>query len=104
MPFPMKVVEVQDGSNNLWTDRVLVGIQVGVANEAGSGSDSVTVAVGFENLPCNASGVGTYGVLVTPSQACAVSVSDKTWEGFNVTLTPLSGTLAAGTFDVFVFG
>jgi hypothetical protein len=46
-------------------------------------------------------------VVVTPSQACFATVSNKTSAGFNVTLTPASpggvnATLAAGSFDVAV--
>ena len=62
----------------------------------------MTTAVSFPTLtplPPN------YSVKITPSQACLVSVTNKTWNGFNVTLTPPSGvTLAAGTFDVMVIG
>jgi hypothetical protein len=49
-------------------------------------------------LPAN----GAYAVLVSPSQACAVSVSNKSTSGFTVTLTPISGAIAAGTIDVLV--
>jgi hypothetical protein len=46
---------------------------------------------------------GAYAVAVTPSQACAVSVSSKSTTGFTVTLTPpSSGTIAAGTIDILV--
>lgn len=99
MPFAVHTVEVPDGGiiNNF--DRVIIGGQIGIANAAGGGAgESVTAAVTFPSLPPN------YAVLVSPSQACAWSITDKTWTGFNVTLTPLSGTLAAGTFDVIVVG
>lgn len=43
-----------------------------------------------------------YSVIVTPSQNATAVVTGKTTSGFTVTLTPLSGTLAAGTFDVIV--
>ncbi len=76
-------------------------------NPAGSGNGS-PVSVSLTNfvdqfgngvLP----GTLNYSVLVTPSQACTVSVSAKTTSGFTVTLTPASGvTLAAGTFDAIV--
>ena len=99
MPFDFHTVEVPDGGiiNNF--DRVIIGGQIAIANSAGGGSgESVTVAVAFPSLPPN------YAVLVSPSQACAWSITDKAWNGFNVVLTPLSGTLAAGTFDVIVIG
>jgi hypothetical protein len=45
-----------------------------------------------------------YTVEVTPSQACAAWVSDKTTTGFLITLTPLASgvTLSAGGIDVKV--
>ncbi len=83
----------------------------GVPNAAGSGAGTaVTVTIssfvdqyGTGQLPA------AYSVQVTPSQACAVSITSKTSSGFNVVLTPLSpggvnATLAAGTFDVVVVG
>jgi L-2-hydroxyglutarate oxidase LhgO len=85
---------------------VVVASQYNVVNGAGSGSSPVSVNVtGFQDmygtglLPQN----GSYAVAVTPSQACAVSVSNKSTTGFTVTLTPpSSGTIAAGTFDIVV--
>jgi hypothetical protein len=82
-----------------------------VSNPAGeSGGSAVTVSLGdtyFTDpygtglLPND----GYYSVLVTPSQNCPPSVSDKSTSGFTVTLTPPSGvTLAAGTFDCVVLG
>ena len=81
----------------------MLGILNNVANLAGFGAGNpVTTAVSFPTLtplPPN------YSVKITPSQACLVSVTNKTWNGFNVTLTLPSGvTLAAGTFDVMVIG
>ena len=100
MPFAIHTVEVPDGGilNNF--DRVIIGGQIGLANLAGGGAgQSVTTAVSFPGgLPPN------YCALVSPSQACTWSISNKAWNGFNVVLTPLSGTLAAGTFDVIVIG
>jgi hypothetical protein len=65
----------------------------------------VTVAVSFPlgSLPTN------YAALVTPNQACADYVTNKTNRGFNVMLTPpspagVNATLAAGSFDVVVIG
>ncbi len=84
-----------------------IAAQANVANAAGgSAGASVTVAVGFVDQ----FGVGrlpsTYAVVVTPSQSCFWSVTSKAGTGFNVVLTPTSGsvTLAAGTFDVVVIG
>ena len=99
MPFDMHTVEVPDGALLNYFDRVIVGGQLGIANLAGGGAGaSVTTAVAFPSLPPN------YAVLVMPSQAAAVSVTNKAYNGFDVVLTPLSGTLAAGTFDVVVIG
>lgn len=100
MPFDIHTVEVVDGSNNTFPDKVVVAILSGVANLAGGGAGTaVTTAVAFVNqeLP------PTYNVQVTPNQAAMASVTAKTANGFNVTLTPLATiTLAAGTFDVLV--
>jgi hypothetical protein len=99
MPFPIHTVEAPDGGILNYFDRIVIGGQLGIANAAGGGAgESVTTPVSFPSLPPN------YAVIVTPSQAAAVSVTDKSWTGFNVTLTPLSGTLEAGTFDVIVVG
>jgi hypothetical protein len=47
----------------------------------------------------------SFAISVTPSQPCAVSVSDQTRYGFDVTLTSLNGgALAAGSFSVLVVG
>lgn len=102
MPIPMHVAEVADGSNNSWADRLIVGIQSGVANVAGAGEgDTVATTVTFDSdLPAN------YAVQVTPSQAAFVSVGTKKNRSFVVTLTPplSTDTIAVGTFDVIVFG
>jgi hypothetical protein len=83
----------------------IVAALYNVANSAGSGSSPVTVTLSnlvdqFGNglLPPN----GAYSVSVCASQACAVSVGGKSQSGFSVTLTPLSGSIAAGTFDCLV--
>lgn len=86
-------------------DRIVVGFQHDLANAAGSDLGvPVTTAVEFTDRDL---GVGilpaVYAVLVTPSQACMVSVTGKTTSGFSVTLTPdIEVVLAAGTFDVVV--
>jgi hypothetical protein len=76
-----------------------------IANGAGSGSSPVDIAVscvdayGVGELPAG----GAYGVTVTPSQACFVSVINKSATGFTVVLTPLStGSISAGSFDCLV--
>lgn len=103
MPFDLHTVEVVDGSTLQNPDRLIVAAMYAVANVAGgSAGAAVTTAVAFASeLPT------AYGVQVTPSQACAVSVTSKTSTGFNVVLTPgapagTNATLAAGTFDVLV--
>ncbi len=78
-----------------------------VANGAGAGEgDTVTVAVTFEDQYGNGLLPSNYAVSVLPSQAAFTSVSDKTTSGFNVVLSPAApgDTLAAGCFDVIVFG
>jgi hypothetical protein len=83
----------------------IVATIAAVANPAGSGSTPVVVTISnlvdaWDNgqLPAN----GAYAVLVSPPQAGAVSVSNKSTSGFTVTLTPISGAIAAGTIDVLV--
>jgi hypothetical protein len=91
-----------DGSSQAFTDRLIVGVQIGLANLAGGGAgQSVTTAVTFaEPLP------PSYTVLVQPNQDATAYVSGKTANGFNVVLTPrlAANTLAASTFDVVVLG
>lgn len=101
MPFPLHIVEVADGSNNLWSDRLIVGVQNGLASAAGgSAGAAVTVTVAFADLPA------VYGVHVGINNADAATavVSNKTSTGFTVTLAPAVATvtLAAGTIDVLV--
>ncbi|MHB1266298.1 MAG: hypothetical protein ACYCY2_01700 [Acidithiobacillus ferriphilus] len=78
---------------------MVVGIYNNVANAAAAAAgDSVTVALTLAGeLPAS------YGVQVTPSQPCAVSVA-KSGNALTITLTPLASTvtLAAGTIDVLV--
>lgn len=107
MPIDIHVTELVDGSKQTRTDRLMVGVQFNVANVSGGAVNvAVTTAVTFYagSLPVDANGNGQYGVEVTPSQACFVSVTSKTGSGFNVVLTPLSTVeIAAGTFDVLVY-
>ncbi|ADE12149.1 hypothetical protein [Sideroxydans lithotrophicus] len=94
-------VETPAGSTPNTQDRVILGVQMGVANGAGGGAGlAVVVAVAMAGLPAN------YAVAVNPGQDATWFVSGKTATGFNVTLTPrlAANTLAAGTFDVIVTG
>jgi hypothetical protein len=75
-------------------------------NPAGSAGNPVIVTIsnlvdslGNGMLPHT----GSYGVVVSASQACFASVSNKTASGFEVTLTPISGgSIGAGVFDCWV--
>jgi hypothetical protein len=93
-------VAVLDGSvGGPFTDRVLIGQVLGVANLIGGGAgQSVITAVTFPELPAN------YQVIVTCGQDATAFVSGKTALGFNVTLEPrvAGNTLAAGTFDCLI--
>jgi hypothetical protein len=73
----------------------------------GAGSGSSPVSVTFSNfvdrfghglLPSN----GGFAVVVSPSQACAVSVTNKSPAGFTITLTPFLDSITTGSFDVIV--
>jgi hypothetical protein len=73
----------------------------------GAGSGSSPVNVTFSNfvdrfgnglLPSN----GEYAVAVSPSQACAISVTNKSPAGFTIKLTPFLDSIATGSFDVIV--
>jgi hypothetical protein len=100
MPFPFHTVELADGSNPNWTDRLVSGLQLAVANAGGAEGASVTTAVTFDSeLPAN------YAVFVDSGVSGVVgTVTSRTSTGFSVVLTPLSSstTIAAGTFNVFV--
>jgi hypothetical protein len=91
---------VLDGSGGIFTDRTILGMQLGLTNAAGGGAGlAVTTAVTFaEPLPAS------YTVLVQPNQDATAYVSSKTASGFNVVITPrlAATTLSAGTFDVIV--
>ncbi len=85
-----------------------IAAELGIANAAG-GSAGASVSVTINNL-VDQFGTGrlpsNFAVVVTPSQACFWSVTNKSASGFTVTLTPVnsSTTLAAGTFDFVVVG
>jgi hypothetical protein len=76
----------------------------GIANPAGSRDEPVTVTIsnltdqyGNGLLPSN------YAVAVTTGQSgVTVAVGSKTTSGFQVTLSALTGNVAAGTFDAIV--
>jgi hypothetical protein len=77
-----------------------------VANPSGSGTSPVSVTIsnlvdslGNGMLPVD----GRYGVVVSTSQACLTSISNKTASGFEITLTPVGGAaIQAGSFDCWV--
>lgn len=102
MSVTVHSMSVLDGSNPDFTDRVLIGMKTGIVNAVGSGAGaSVTTAVAFaEGLP------PTYVVVVQANQDAVGFAAAKTQAGFNVTLNPrlAANTLAAGTFDVLIFG
>lgn len=100
MPFPYHSVEAPDGSQFSWSDRIIAGYQNGVANASGETNATVTTAVSFGyGLP------STYAVFTECDQPAFVSVTNKTFAGFDVILTPPSGgSIAAGTFNVLVIG
>ncbi len=85
-----------------------IAAESNIANAAG-GSAGASVSVTINNL-VDQFGTGrlpsNFAVVVTPSQACFWSVTNKSASGFTVTLTPVnsSTTLAAGTFDFVVVG
>ena len=101
MSKPIHTIDVLPGTTQAQQDRIFFANLVNIANVAGgSAGASVTTAVAVANLPAN------YTVTVTPNQDCTDYVINKTQTGFSVVLTPhASGvTLAAGTFDVVIFG
>lgn len=102
MSVDLRVIEISDGSNQSRSDRLLAGLQLSVPNLSGATSAAVTTAVAFVAgaLPT------TYAVFIDPGQpGVFASASSKTINGFNVTLTPLSGAaVAAGSFSVLILG
>jgi hypothetical protein len=85
--------------------QMIYAARANVANAAGgSAGTAVTTALTF----VDEYGVGVlpaeYAVVVTPSQACFATVTNKTTSGFNVVLAPTGSgiTLAGGTFDALV--
>ena len=100
MAKELHTVSLLKGTVLAQEDRVLLGMQVAVANAAGGGAGAAVVtAVAFAgDLPAK------YSVFVNPGQDATWFVSGKTATGFNVTLNPrlAANTLAAGTIDVLV--
>lgn len=100
MAIDKRVLHTLDGTSAAFTDRVIVGYQIGVANVAGSGAGAaVMTAVTFaESLP------SSYAVFVAPNQDAVAYVSSKTTSGFNVVMNPrlAANTLAAGAFDLLL--
>jgi hypothetical protein len=100
MPLDFHTVEAPDGSTFTNTDKIIVGLQLGVVNASAGAGVAVTTAVSFPagSLPA------AYMVHVTPSQFCLPTVTAKTNSGFNVVLTPniAANSIGAGTFDVMV--
>jgi hypothetical protein len=102
MSILQHTIESPDGATPAHQDRAIIGAMPGVANVAGSGAGAaVTTAV---SLPASANLPANYAVLVNPGQDATWYVSGKTFDGFNVTMTPrlAANTLAAGTFDVVI--
>jgi hypothetical protein len=100
MPIPHLVTDNQART-------FAIASQIGVPNAAGgSAGASVSTPVSFTDQYGNGLLAAVYTAYVTPSQTCFVTITGRTSTGFNVVLTPTSGsvTLAAGTFDVTVVG
>jgi hypothetical protein len=100
LAIDIHTVEMVDGSNQARTDRLIAGVQLSVANAAGSTGAPVTTAVAFPAGALPAS----YAVFVDAGQpGVFASVSSKTSSSFNVVLTPLTGAaVAAGAFSVLI--
>lgn len=101
MAIQKHTVAVLDGSSAGFTDRVVLGQQLAVANAAGGGAGaSVTTAITFADpLPST-----NYTVLCQMSQDATWYITGKTTTGFNVVMNPrlAANTLASGNFDVTV--
>jgi hypothetical protein len=93
-------VQVLDSPTaSAFTDRVIVGQQLGVANAGGGAGVTVSTVVTFlEPLP------PSYTVLIGSGQGVGWFVSAKTMFGFTVNLVPFAAgvSVASGTFDVTV--
>jgi hypothetical protein len=101
MSLDVHTVAVVPGTNLSANDRLHAGLLEGVANGVGSGAGAaVAVAVTGLKLPAK------YTVVISPSQDATWYITAKTATSFTVNLLPrlASETLAAGTFDVAIFG
>lgn len=96
MAQDIHTVEVVNGSNNARTDRLVVGVQSGVAITTGA-SPTQTVTFDYE-LPAN------YAVMINPGQT-GVSwfVTEANKKSNSVTINWV-GTVAAGFFDIVLLG
>jgi hypothetical protein len=95
-------IESPDGATPAHQDRTVIGALPGVANAAGGGAGAaVTTTV---TLPASANLPANYSVLINPGQDATWFVSNKTFDSFQVTLTPrlAANTLAAGSFDAVI--
>jgi hypothetical protein len=101
MGIDVRVIEqIGNTANFARTDRVFLAAYPQTANPAAAGEGD-TVVVAFTGLQLPA----TYSVIVTGlSQPAVATVTDRTFGGFNVVLSPLSSSviLASGNFDVIV--
>lgn len=94
------IVEAPDGGWPHNSDRIIIAQQNDIQNESSATSVSTAVSFPAGSLPVDSSGNGVYGVHVSPSQQCTVSVTNKTASGFLVTL--YAASIGLGTFDVLV--
>lgn len=96
MALDMHTLMVPNGSNQAWTDRLVVGVQSGVAITTGT---SPTQVVTFDyELPAN------YAVLINPGQTGVSWFVTKTNKLANSFTINWVGTVLAGFFDVVVIG
>ena len=90
-----------DGSAAAFSDKLIIGTLIGVANVVGSGNGaSVSTVVSFaEPLP------PSFGAIISPHQDAVGFITSITTSGFTVVLNPrlATNTLAAGTFDVLIY-
>ncbi|MGN6085800.1 hypothetical protein [Trinickia sp.] len=102
MSILQHTIESPDGATPAHQDRAILGSIPGIANVAGGGAGAaVTTTV---QLPTSANLPANYGVLINPGQDATWFVSNKTFDSFQVTLTPrlAANTLAAGSFDAVI--
>jgi hypothetical protein len=102
MSIIQHTIESPDGATPAHQDRAILGSIPGIANAAGGGAGSaVTTTV---TLPNSANLPANYSVLINPGQDATWFVSNKTFDSFQVTLTPrlAANALAAGSFDAVI--